>query len=99
MIQEFTSGAGACLGVDVGKVLVLARIEQLTHGSDIGDGYMANLGRGNRLDKLGGQQPIAVDALGNHELGRNGAQYCRDCADHCEADQRVPAQHVERWLA
>ncbi len=99
VVEEFAPGVGAGHRVDVGKVAVLARVEQLAHGPHIGDRHMAHLGRGNRLDELRRQQGIALHAFGNHELGRHRTQRHRHRADHRHADERKPAQQIERLFA
>ncbi|MNR24109.1 hypothetical protein D3C85_1411690 [compost metagenome] len=99
MVEEFATGIGPGHRVDVGKVLVLAGVEQLAHGPHVGDRHMAHLGRGDRLNELRRQQGIALHALGNHEPRGHSPQRHGNRTDHRQADQRKPAQQIERRLA
>ncbi|MNL06246.1 hypothetical protein D3C87_1268780 [compost metagenome] len=99
VIEEFAPGVGAGQRIDLGKVAVLARVEQLAHGPHVGNRHVAHLGGGDRLDELRRQQRIALHAFGNHEFGRYRTQRHRHGADHRHADQRKPAQQVERLFA
>ncbi|MNY76139.1 hypothetical protein D3C86_2156220 [compost metagenome] len=52
MVKKFTAGTGAGHWIDIGKILVFARVEQLAHGPHVGNGHMAYFGSSNRLNEL-----------------------------------------------
>ncbi|MCY1430919.1 hypothetical protein D9M71_468770 [compost metagenome] len=98
MVKELAAGIAPRLGVDLGKALVQPWIEQFSHGPHIGDGHMADLGRGDGLDELRGEQRIALDAFVDHETAGNQAQPYGHREDDRQTDERIPTQQVERPL-
>ncbi|MNF71604.1 hypothetical protein D3C84_535570 [compost metagenome] len=99
VVEKFAPGVGAGHRVYVGEILVLARVQQLAHAAHIGNGYVAHLGQGNRLNELRGQQCIALHALGNHKSRGHSPQRHRHRTNHRHADEGKPAQQIERLLS
>ncbi|MNK86316.1 hypothetical protein D3C87_1062240 [compost metagenome] len=60
---------------------------------------MTYLGRGDGLYELGGEQRIALHAFINDKTRRHRAKRDGHGTNHRHADQRKPAQQVERLLA